>query len=153
MNRPIFAHALRILTLIFSLSSFSTVAHAKSPIAWFDITTTDLRKSRDFYHDLFGWSFVKVQGTDLALNIKADGEEIGTLRVVAGPISHHNGMVYIEVQDINASYRLARRLGATVEAEGIWPVTLPDHKGAIAVVFDPENHPVGMYSRSSGCSR
>jgi hypothetical protein len=33
-------------------------------IAWFDITTTSLPQSKDFYGKLFDWQFTPVQGTD-----------------------------------------------------------------------------------------
>jgi len=55
-------------------------------IAWFDLSTTDLAKSRAFYGELFGWQFGPVQGTDLAVEIVAGGASIGTVRVADGPI-------------------------------------------------------------------
>jgi hypothetical protein len=42
-------------------------------IAWFDITTTSLPGSRDFYGKLFDWQFIPVQGTDQAVEIVARG--------------------------------------------------------------------------------
>jgi hypothetical protein len=36
-------------------------------VAWFDITTTDLAQSKDFYGKLFDWKFTPLQGTDLAV--------------------------------------------------------------------------------------
>ena len=50
-------------------------------MAWFDLTTTDLAKSKDYYAKLFGWTFSPVQGTDLAAEIVARGAAIGTLRI------------------------------------------------------------------------
>ena len=35
-------------------------------VAWFDITTTNLAQSKDFYGKLFDWKFAPVQGTDQA---------------------------------------------------------------------------------------
>jgi hypothetical protein len=42
-------------------------------IAWFDITTTNLAKSKEFYGKLFDWQFTAVQGTDQAAEIVAGG--------------------------------------------------------------------------------
>ena len=115
-------------------------------IAWFDITTSDLPQSREFYGKLFDWSFTPLQGTDLAVEIVARGEAIGTLRVAEGKISPFNGVVYVQVADIQASCTRSKQLGGTV-APG-FPFNLPDGIGAVAVVVDPAGHPVGLYSRT-----
>jgi predicted enzyme related to lactoylglutathione lyase len=114
-------------------------------IAWFDISTTSLPRSKDFYGKLFGWQFTPVQGTDQAAEIVAGGTAIGTLRVAEGNISAFNGVVYVQVTDIQASCKKAKVLGGKVEAG--FPFNLPDGIGAIAVIVDPAGHPVGLYSR------
>ena len=113
-------------------------------IAWFDITTTNLQQAREFYGKLFDWQFAPVQGTDLAVQVVAGGKTIGTLRVAEGKISPFNGVVYVRVDDIQASCRRSKDLGGTV-APG-FPFNLPDGTGAIALVLDPLGHPVGMFS-------
>jgi predicted enzyme related to lactoylglutathione lyase len=141
-----------LLMTVLTLSVTNVEAHVKQnvpapgTVAWFDITTSNLNLSRQFYGQLFGWTFKAIPSTDQGVVIQAAGQEVGTLRRVDGRLSRFNGMVYITVTDINASYQKARSLGATVEAEGVFPLNLPDGKGAIAVVFDREGHPVGMYS-------
>ena len=115
-------------------------------IAWFDITTSNLAPSKEFYGKLFDWSFNPVQGTDLAVEIVARGEAIGTLRVAEGKISPFNGVVYVQVADIQTSCKRAKELGGTI-APG-FPFNLPDGSGSIALVLDPTGHPVGMYSRT-----
>src|SRR5436305_11147416 len=42
-------------------------------VAWFDITTTSLPRSKEFYGKLFDWQFTPVQGTDQAAEIVAGG--------------------------------------------------------------------------------
>ena len=115
-------------------------------IAWFDITTSSLLRSKEFYGRLFDWSFTPVQGSDQAVEIVARGEAIGTLRVADGKISPFNGVIYVQVTDIEASCRKSQELGGTV-APG-FPFNLPDGIGAIALVLDPAGHPMGMYSRT-----
>jgi uncharacterized protein len=115
-------------------------------IAWFDITTSSLRQSKEFYGQLFGWEFTPLQGTDQAVEIVARGVAIGTLRVAEGKISPFNGVVYVQVTDIQASCKKSRELGGTV-APG-FPFNLPNGTGAIAFVVDPAGHPVGLYSRT-----
>ena len=115
-------------------------------IAWFDITTSNLPQSKEFYGRLFDWKFTSVQGTDQAVEIVALGAAIGTLRVAEGQISAFNGVVYVQVPDIQASCKKSKELGGAV-APG-FPFNLPDGTGAIALVLDPAGHPVGMYSRT-----
>jgi predicted enzyme related to lactoylglutathione lyase len=115
-------------------------------VAWFDITTTSLPRSKDFYGKLFDWQFTPVQGTDQAAEIVAGGTAIGTLRVADGKITPFNGVVYIQVTDLRASCKKAKELGGTIPPG--FPFNLPDGIGAIAVVVDPAGHPVGLYSRT-----
>jgi predicted enzyme related to lactoylglutathione lyase len=115
-------------------------------IAWFDISTTNVAKAKEFYGGLFGWTFAPVMGTDQAAEIVSGGRPIGTLRRADGPISGFNGVVYVQVADLPASCKKAKDLGATIP-EG-FPFNLPDGTGAIALLVDPFGHPMGMYSRT-----
>ena len=115
-------------------------------IAWFDITTTNLARSEEFYGKLFDWQFNPVPGTDQAAEIVAGGTAIGTLRVAEGKIGAFNGVVYVQVNDIQARCTKASELGGTVVPG--FPFNLPDGAGAIAVVVDPAGHPIGLYSRT-----
>lgn len=114
-------------------------------VAWFDLTTTDLAKSKDFYGKLFDWKFTAVKGTALAVEIVARGTAIGTLRVAEGQISAFNGVVYIQVDDLPASCKKATDLGATIP-QG-FPFDLPDGIGSVGLFTDPAGHPLGIYSR------
>jgi predicted enzyme related to lactoylglutathione lyase len=115
-------------------------------IAWFDISTTKLSEAKNFYSKLFGWTFNPVQGTDMAVEIVAEGTAIGTLRVAEGSISAFNGVVYVQVNDLPASCKKAQELGGTIPPG--FPFNLPDGIGAISLVADPSGHPIGMYSRT-----
>jgi predicted enzyme related to lactoylglutathione lyase len=115
-------------------------------IAWFDITTTNLALSKEFYGKLLDWQFTPVEGTDQAAEIVAGGRAIGTLRVAEGPISAFNGVVYVQVTDIQAGCQKAKELGGTVVPG--FPFNLPDGPGAVALIVDPAGHPVGLYSRT-----
>jgi predicted enzyme related to lactoylglutathione lyase len=115
-------------------------------VAWFDITTTDLSRSKTFYGKLFNWKFTPVTGTDQAAEIVSRGRAIGTLRVADGAIGSFNGVVYVQVNDVAAAAKQAKELGGTVVPG--FPFNLPDGRGAIAVIGDPSGHPVGMYSKA-----
>jgi uncharacterized protein len=115
-------------------------------IAWFDLTTTDLPRSKEFYGKLFDWQFTPVQGTDRAAEIVAGGTPVGTIRVAEGKISPFNGVVYVQVTDLPGSCKKAGQLGGTVVPG--FPFNLPDGIGAIGLVVDPAGHPIGLYSRT-----
>jgi predicted enzyme related to lactoylglutathione lyase len=143
-----------ILAMILASALVTGELHAAAPktdvgpgrIAWFDITTTNLPRSKEFYGKLFAWQFTPVQGTDLAAEIVAGGTAIGTLRVAEGKITPFNGVVYVQVTDIQASCKQAKELGGTIPPG--FPFNLPDGAGAVALVVDPAGHPVGLYSRT-----
>jgi len=115
-------------------------------IAWFDITTTDIARVKEFYGKLFDWQFAPVKGSDQTAEIVAGGTAIGTIRGAEGKISPFNGIVYVQVTDIQASCRKAKDLGGSVVPG--FPFNLPDGIGAIAVAVDPAGHPIGLYSRT-----
>jgi predicted enzyme related to lactoylglutathione lyase len=115
-------------------------------IAWFDLTTSNLQQSKEFYSMLFEWKFTPVKGTDLAVEIVAQDTPIGTLRVAEGKISSFNGVVYVQVTDIQASCRRAKELGGTLVPG--FPFNLPDGTGSVGLILDPAGHPLGMYSRT-----
>ena len=115
-------------------------------VAWFDITTTNLPQSREFYGKLFDWQFTPIQGTNQAVEIALGGTGIGTLRGADGKIGTFNGVVYVQVADIQAACKKAKELGGTVVPG--FPFNLSNGTGAIGLVVDPAGHPVGMYSRT-----
>lgn len=114
-------------------------------VAWFDLTTADLPRSREFYGKLFGWSFRAVPGSDLTLEIVVEGAAVGTLRVAEGPLSAHNGVIYVQVADMPTAITRVRELGGTVVPG--FPFDLPGEGGAVGLVLDPSGHPVGLYAR------
>jgi hypothetical protein len=140
--------ALTLVTGQLRAATHKTPPAAVGPgrIAWFDIATTNLPRSKEFYGKLFDWQFTSVQGTDQAAEIIAGGTAVGTLRVAEGKISTFNGVVYVQVTDIQASCKKVNQLGGTVVAG--FPFNLPDGTGGVAVVVDPVGHPVGLYSRT-----
>jgi predicted enzyme related to lactoylglutathione lyase len=146
-----------ILAIVIASTLVTGVLHAATPkappadvgpghVAWFDITTTNLARSKEFYGKLFDWKFTPVQGTDQAAEIVAGNTAIGTLRVAEGKISAFNGVVYVQVIDIQASCKKAKELGGIIPAG--FPFNLQDGIGAIAVFVDPAGHAVGLYSRT-----
>jgi hypothetical protein len=146
--------AILAAAMVLTLATGPILAAPKAPpadvgpgrIAWFDITTTNLAQAKEFYGKLFEWQFTPLTGTDLAVEIVAGGTPIGSLRVAEGKINPFNGVVYVQVADIQASCKKATEIGGTIPPG--FPFNLNDRVGAIALVVDPSGHPVGLYSRT-----
>jgi len=146
--------AILAASMALTLATGQILAAPKAPpadvgsgrIAWFDITTTNIAQSKEFYGKLFDWQFTPLAGTELATEIVAGGIPIGTLRLAEGKISPFDGVVYVQVTDIQASCKKATQLGGTVPPG--FPFNLNAGVGAIAIVVDPSGHPVGLYSRT-----
>jgi predicted enzyme related to lactoylglutathione lyase len=147
----------RAVVLLMVLAFMTGVSHAAAPpaksgkpdvgvgrVAWFDLSTTNLAASKEFYSKLFGWTYKPVTGTDLAAQIVSGDQMIGTLRVAEGAISPFNGVVYVQVADVQETSTRAAALGGKV-VEG-FPFNLPDGTGAISLLGDPSGHPIGIYS-------
>ncbi len=150
-HRPLLTLALILVTLLAAAPSSLRAKPLPADVgpgrvAWFDLTTTSLAQSKNFYGKLFGWTFNALPGTDQAVEIVAGGTGIGTLRGAEGAISPANGVVYIQVSELETSCKLARELGGTIPPG--FPFNLPEATGAIALVLDPAGHPVGLYSRT-----
>lgn len=143
--------AMTVMVIAFGQAQSDTSKSMKADVgpgrvAWFDITTTDLSKSKEFYGKLFDWKFTPLQETDLAVEIVAGDSAIGTIRVAEGQIGAFNGVVYVQVPDIQESCKKATELGGTLVPG--FPFDLSDGRGAIGLVSDPSGHPFGMYSRT-----
>jgi uncharacterized protein len=115
-------------------------------VAWFDITTTNLARAKEFYGKLFDWTFTAVAGTDQAVEINSRGTAIGTIRGADGAISGFNGVVYIQVDDVRGASDKAKTLGGTIVPG--FPFNLPNGTGAISLIMDPSGHPLGLYARA-----
>lgn len=146
MRKTILAMTLTLVTGQLQASPAAKPDVGAGRIAWFDITTTNLAQSKEFYGKLFGWTYNPVKGTDRAAEIVMGSDSIGTLRVADGKISPFSGIVYVQVNDLPASCEKAKELGGTVVPG--FPFNLPDAGGAIGLVVDPSGHAVGLYSRT-----
>ena len=113
--------------------------------AWFDITTTNLTRAREFYGKLFGWTFTAVAGTTQAVEINSRGVAIGTIRGADGAISGFNGVVYIQVDDVQSASEQAKTLGATIVPG--FPFNLPNGTGAISLIAIPRGTRWALFTR------
>jgi len=111
-------------------------------IMWFEILGKDAKALRAFYSGMFGWQFSMDDSqlgkeTDYG-NVSAEQSGVGG-GIGLSPQGPGWTTVYVGVPDLDAAIEQAKALGGRL----LMPVTkLPNL--TIAVVADPENHPVGL---------
>ena len=111
-------------------------------ISWFEVLGRDAAKLRSFYKDLFDWSFQIDSSPDSAMgDYGMVAEEQAKVPGGVGPAADGAGWTtfYVNVDSVGQSIEQALALGGKL----LMPATqLPDT--TVAVVADPEGHPVGL---------
>ncbi len=112
-------------------------------IVWFEVLGKDAKALRAFYSKMFDWQFSLDESalgkeTDYG-NVDASQSGIGGGIGRAWPGESGWTTIYVAVPDLDAAIEQAKTLGGTT----LVPITeLPNL--TIAVVADPEGHPVGL---------
>ncbi len=105
-------------------------------ISWFEVRGRDADKLRSFYRDLFDWSF-QLDGPE-DYDVVSEDQAVVPDGVGAAPDEGWSTF-YVDVPSVGGSIEQALALGGVV----LMPATsLPDT--TIAVIADPEGHPVGL---------
>jgi len=110
------------------------------PVVRFEVMGQDADSLRRFYGTLLGWQFERLPALPYTPVRRAAGSPgIPGAIGQTGP-GHPNWMLfYSEVPDLDAAIARARALGSRVLMP---PVRVDGH--TLAVVSDPEGHPVGL---------
>jgi len=112
-------------------------------ITWFEVLGSDAEALRSFYSDVLGWTFA-MQDTPMGPYGVVSCEQGGVPGGVgAAPMGAGWTTFYVGVADVDAAVEKAVAAGGRVLLP---PTDLPETR--IAVVADPEGHPVGL-SRAS----
>ena len=113
-----------------------------NPFVHVELHTSDLARARQFYSSLFGWTLqdVPMPGGSYTM-IDVGGGTGGGMMVNQVPGTPSHWMAYVGVDDIEASTKKARELGATVLVE----VTEVGSFGWMSVIADPTGATVAMW--------
>ncbi|MEV4555554.1 VOC family protein [Kitasatospora sp. NPDC049285] len=107
---------------------------------WFDLSTPDSERARNFYQELFGWQ-VNALDENYALVSGTNAPPTGGIGQ-AGPGAPYTGLVaYFPVADVEAALAQAEKLGATRTME-----PTPTPMGKIAAFTDLDGNVVGLKS-------
>ena len=112
----------------------------ENPFVWFDLRTKDAAASRSFLEQLFGWDVADVPIGEATLTMV--GGEKPWASVVPDGGEHLGWFPYVQVDDLDAATKKAKKLGATAlqaPAEGpagtYTPIREPG--GAVFALFKP----------------
>src|SRR5262245_59533642 len=117
-----------------------------NPFVHSELNTTDLEKSKAFYGKLFDWKYEDMPGADgmqytvigVANNKHGTGGGRLKERMPGAPSAW---MPYVLVDDIQASTKKARSLGATVLKD----VTEVPEMGSLSILRDPTGAIIGLW--------
>jgi len=109
-------------------------------VRWFEVMGRDLDGLNAFYAELFGWQLHRLPHMPYALT----GPDWAGLPGGVGAAPEGSGWTtfYATVADVPAAIALAEARGGSLQMP---PMTLPSGV-TVAVVTDPEGHPVGLWA-------
>jgi predicted enzyme related to lactoylglutathione lyase len=117
-----------------------------NPFVHAELNSTDPKKSKEFYGKLFDWKYEDIPGAD---GITYTSIEVGENKYGVGgglleqrmPGAPSAWMPYVLVDDVEASTKKARSLGATV----LKGVTEVPNMGALSILKDPTGAVIGLW--------
>jgi predicted enzyme related to lactoylglutathione lyase len=113
------------------------------PVAWFDITAKDSKKSYKFYGELFGWNIQHDDSMNYGMVDTGSTEGIPGGIGEAGDEGTPGIVLYVAVDNAEDSIKQAERLGGKKEVP---PYEIPGI-GTMAVCKDPDGNRVGLWQR------
>lgn len=115
-----------------------------SPVVWFEIRTEEPTRAMEFYSALFGWAFTPIEDRERAYWLISTKEGTGT----GGLVEQDGGdgqavMLYVGVEDLEATVTMATALGAWLEQP---PTDISPEVGRYAILADPNGCRFGLWT-------
>lgn len=112
------------------------------PVAFFEVTSPDVKRAQQFYADLFGWK-MSAMGDYVLVNTDAGEDAVGGGIGAASEENPAGVRIYMRVDDIDGYLARAERLGG----KQVLPATdLPGGYGRFAIFTDPDGNLVGLWA-------
>jgi predicted enzyme related to lactoylglutathione lyase len=135
--------------------------HAPGNFCWIQIGTSDAKKAKDFYTQLFGWEAEDTPAGPMTYTLlKKNGKQLGGLyemtpdMVAQGTQSHW--LSYVAVDSADGTAQKAAKLGGRVMMDAMDVMdhgrmaVLQDPTGATFAVWQAKNHPGAEIINESG---
>ena len=114
---------------------------APGAFCWNELVTRDTDAAASFYTRLFGWKTEAFPGGMPYTLFKTENRQVGGLMTCLTGQMPPQWLAYVGVEDVEASVKRARELGAKILLE---PKDIPT-VGRIAVFQDPQGAPLGIF--------
>jgi predicted enzyme related to lactoylglutathione lyase len=113
-------------------------------VAWFEVAGKDQPALKEFYGELFGWTYTDSEGMPYSM-VEADGGIPGGIG--AAPEGHPGHVTfYVAVDELEPAIEKAESLGGS---KVMGPMDIPGG-GRIAHFSDPEGHVIGLLQPGEG---
>jgi uncharacterized protein len=113
-----------------------------NPFVHVELHTNDLKKAHDFYTKLFGWKLEDMPMPGGSYTMISVGEGTGGgMMTNQAPGTPSHWMAYVGVDDIDASTKKAKELGAKV-LQDVMPV---GDFGFMSIITDPTGATIAMW--------
>lgn len=118
-----------------------------NPFVHVELNSTDVAKSKSFYGSLFDWKLDEVDmgGGMIYTTIKVGSGTGGGMMKQLIPGATSAWLAYVLVDDIEASTKKAKALGAKVMKD----VTEVMGMGWLSIIVDPTGAPLGLWKPKS----
>ena len=111
-----------------------------NPVVHIEIGCRDGAKTQEFFGKLFGWSFQQFGQARMVSTVAKEGIQ-GHINSL-GHEPHNYTVIYVQVEDINATLASAQKLGAKT----VVPKMEVPGMGHFAWMTDPEGTIVGLWT-------
>lgn len=114
---------------------------------WFDLFSTDMTSSENFYDAIFGWDFERTNEINPGVKtIFYRGKPIGNMIGREAEAGNSQWLAYMSVPEVDMVEQIAAENGGEIVREA---KDLPD-RGRVAVIRDPQKAAVALLTSSSG---
>ncbi|MCE0537008.1 VOC family protein [Kineosporia rhizophila] len=125
---------------------FRETAPSGAPI-WFDLSSSDPERMRDFYAGVFGWTY-EVSGDEFGnyVMFRHNGRDVAGLGAKQQPDQPDAWMIYLQTDDADATAVKVREAGGTVVMDPMDIADLgrfliaADTSGALVAAWQPRQH-------------
>jgi uncharacterized protein len=136
---------LRLLANLFALNQLDSTSKEKdmaNPFVHVELNTTDVSKAKAFYGSLFNWTLedVAMPGGSYTMIKVGEGTGGGIMKHPV-PGAPSAWLAYVSVDDVAASTKKAKSLGATVMKD----VTEIMGVGSFSVLIDPTGAALALF--------
>lgn len=116
-------------------------------IGWFEISVKDVEKAKTFFEKIFNWQYktTQSQGQDYCNIFTGENSPGGGFNIkTSGTVQSDNILIYVEVEDIEATLNKIVSLGGKIiNAKTI----ISEHSGYYALFADLDGNTIGLWSK------